>query len=586
MRNLQRLALGTLLAVSATAALSQVLIKQAYPSPNYWTNDPFTPGFSLLEQGGGLTYQVNWPQYPAFRGNPSRGVVGTIRIPVLLVDWSDFNPLTDDVAPEVAGIQTCPEYTPKSPSDISAMLNSDVGAKGYFREISGGKLNITFDVLPWIQSANSAYLKPRSAYLTYDAQGQFLGADNIGMSRDALRAAIAEKNLNLLNYDADQNRVLDGLMVMYEGCSGTLGGSRMLSFNGVSKPEDATNYQHNAKELVPASDPNKAKFDTQNILYNRFILNATSGAFYTAASQVHELGHLLLGYDDNYFFNPPFGTPYAGNDHWLLSATHGAPVPYHASALEKWLFGGWFSPTYAQARSMTYAIFDHQLSGAQLTAGYKQPTSLGMLRIPVNGDPDHFLTVEFRHMAPPDQGGSAFNLQAPGGQQIITGVQVFEVDRRKSYFTYEQIRRVLPTRLQVNYMAPWDQAWRPGDSYVFRDGAFGVQIEYYGENLNANPRASTASVVVRHLNAPTLNAPVKVSATVGLPMSFSASATDPDLGDTQSWAMPYAPPGASFNANTRTVTWTPTKAQTAVVTLRVTDSKGLYDERSVVITAK
>jgi hypothetical protein len=50
------------------------------------------------------------------------------------------------------------------------------------------------------------------------------------------------------------------------------------------------------------------------------------------------------------------------------------------------------------------------------------------------------------------------------------------------------------------------------------------------------------------------------SATEGQNLSFTVSATDPDLLDTLTFAASSLPPGASFNPGTRTFSWTPTSA--------------------------
>src|SRR5205814_1912772 len=76
----------------------------------------------------------------------------------------------------------------------------------------------------------------------------------------------------------------------------------------------------------------------------------------------------------------------------------------------------------------------------------------------------------------------------------------------------------------------------------------------------------------------------------GSQLLFTATATDPDSGQTLTYRLdPGAPPGASINANSGVFLWTPTEAQGPgiySVTVRVTDngSPALGDSETISIT--
>jgi probable HAF family extracellular repeat protein len=72
----------------------------------------------------------------------------------------------------------------------------------------------------------------------------------------------------------------------------------------------------------------------------------------------------------------------------------------------------------------------------------------------------------------------------------------------------------------------------------------------------------------------------------GSNISFTATATDPDAGDTLAFSLdPGAPAGAVIGSSTGDFSWTPAEAQTGqfTFTIRVTDSEGLCDTAQVTI---
>ena len=86
--------------------------------------------------------------------------------------------------------------------------------------------------------------------------------------------------------------------------------------------------------------------------------------------------------------------------------------------------------------------------------------------------------------------------------------------------------------------------------------------------------------------APVLAPIANQTATVGQALSFTASATDPNPGQTLSFALLSPPAGASINASTGAFSWTPTATGTASFTVRVSDngSPVLTAEQAVTVT--
>lgn len=92
-------------------------------------------------------------------------------------------------------------------------------------------------------------------------------------------------------------------------------------------------------------------------------------------------------------------------------------------------------------------------------------------------------------------------------------------------------------------------------------------------------------------HAPTLAAIADKTATVGNSLSFTASASDQDSGQTLSFSLSGAPTGASINSASGKFTWTPSTEQAAASTnysfaVRVTDSgsPALSAERTVKVS--
>jgi hypothetical protein len=85
--------------------------------------------------------------------------------------------------------------------------------------------------------------------------------------------------------------------------------------------------------------------------------------------------------------------------------------------------------------------------------------------------------------------------------------------------------------------------------------------------------------------SPTLTVPGSpLPGVVGSPVTFTATATDPDEGDTLTFSLgATAPAGASIDSATGVFTWTPTAAGTLTFEVTVTDAGGLTDTKQVTV---
>ncbi|MDR4505341.1 MAG: hypothetical protein MRK01_11210 [Candidatus Scalindua sp.] len=430
-----------------------------------WTVNPFISGFSLLEQNSSVTYGLDQDN-DGIANFPTLPVRGAVTIPVFLVDWSDFDPATDESNhnnPE----SVYPGYQKKTPAELSAFLNGPRGPAGYFREVSGGQLRITFDVFPWMVSDNMTYLRDKEPnYYFYDSQRGEWFVKKREYAMDVLRSAVADLGVDLTAYDADKNSVLDGFVIVYEGQPGKLAGENLSWTNYSYNPQTQSPYLHNVASLVDPADPNFETFAAQPILFSRY--NNISeqwgpgdpGAFTHAGTWVHEIGHLLLGYRD-YYHKPNDLGDYA------FSAHSGDPNPYHLAAMEKWLFVHWIEPVTIES-SGTFTLTSHHLTAAQTY----DANSAYIYKIPIEGDPLHFLTIENRYYLPESRGGSSFNEEYPGSSPE-SGLILFEIDQHTS--TSQQIRRLVPARVR-NIPHQSSGAFQPGDEFVYSSKNFQVTI--------------------------------------------------------------------------------------------------------------
>ncbi len=435
-----------------------------------WTINPFIPGYSLLEQNSSVSYGLDQDK-DGIANFPTIPVRSTVTIPVFLVDWSDFDPATDESNHNNPD-SVYPGYKKKTPAELSAFLNGPRGPSGYFREVSGGQFNVVFDVYPWMVSDKMTYLRDKEPnYYFYNSNLNDWSVKKRAYAMDVLRSAVVDLGVNFTNYDADNNSVLDGFVIVYEGQAGKLAGQNLSWTNCYYNSKAKRPYLHNVASLVDSTDPNFEKFAAQQILFSRY--NNISeqwgpndpGKFTHTGTWVHEIGHLLLGYRD-YYHKPSDLGDYA------FSAHSGDPNPYHLAAMEKWLFVHWIEPETLESNG-TFTLTNHHLTATQ---NYNQ-NSTYLYKIPIGGDPLHFLTIENRHYLPENLGGSNFNEEYPG-HSPESGLVIFEVNQHTS--TSQQISRPVPSRVRdIPHQSRG--AFQPGDILEYRSDNFHLTISNVSE---------------------------------------------------------------------------------------------------------
>ncbi|KAA6439779.1 T9SS type A sorting domain-containing protein, partial [Dyadobacter flavalbus] len=115
------------------------------------------------------------------------------------------------------------------------------------------------------------------------------------------------------------------------------------------------------------------------------------------------------------------------------------------------------------------------------------------------------------------------------------------------------------------------------------DGILNINLTSGSANM---PKISAIEVLPQLNAAPVLAVIGSKTATAGQPLSFTASATDPDQGQSRTFALVNAPSGAAINASTGVFSWTPAAAGTFTLTVKVTDngSPALSDEETITVT--
>jgi M6 family metalloprotease-like protein len=382
---------------------------------------------------------------------------GPVRVPVLMVDWQDFDPRVDP-SNENSANTTFPDYVPSTPAQLQAFLQSDVAP--YYSDVSGGQATVSFDIVGWIRSGSpGGYLKPRSQYLynLHDLNASYpdptwqCRKDDIFL--DALRDAVVQAHLDLGRYDLDGDGLLDGAVLVYEGKGGLCSGGNLSWVNPSHSTNPPAFQWRSARELVPPSDPHWPLFAAQPgwiHFYNNIPERSGDAAnsFYYSATWVHELGHLFFGYPDYYYSRFNLGS-------WMLSGNHGA-VPAHPAALEKWLFARWIEPTVISETG------DYTVTANEIPDGGSYSGGPYLFQIPIDGDANHFLTIEGRWF---DAAGNTGTRWAPADSRE-SGLMIVEVNLAQDWYSSSppQLNRYAPERGSGTPAAAL-RAFRPGDRF-------------------------------------------------------------------------------------------------------------------------
>jgi uncharacterized repeat protein (TIGR03803 family) len=127
-----------------------------------------------------------------------------------------------------------------------------------------------------------------------------------------------------------------------------------------------------------------------------------------------------------------------------------------------------------------------------------------------------------------------------------------------------------------------NRTYKPNANFAGKD-SFTYQVTW-GCQTSA---VKTVSITVTNINdAPVLTAISDKNAAVGSKLSFTATATDADVGQTKTFSLIGAPAGASMNASSGAFTWTPTAEGSYFFKVKVTDNgtPQLFDEEIITIT--
>lgn len=274
----------------------------------------------------------------------------TILLPVLMVDWEDFIPANN----------------PITKGELDENLNGEAGLAYYFHDVSGGKIDFAFDVFGWLGSdAPNSYLKSRDDYIVHAKKSKDDECKREDIFLDALRDAIAYHDADLDFYDGDNNKVMDGALLLYEGNDGLCAGAGQVDLSGT--------------DLVREDDPNLARFVDQDVSLNLYHTLPEEGA--NAQTWAYQLGQLVLGVPD--YSDPAFNL-----NGWCLSGGGDEENLVHPCAFEKWLFGNWIEPVVLSSTG-TYT-----LDANEIPDGSSYDEGNYLYQIIIDGDPDHFLTIE------------------------------------------------------------------------------------------------------------------------------------------------------------------------------------------------
>ncbi len=121
-------------------------------------------------------------------------------------------------------------------------------------------------------------------------------------------------------------------------------------------------------------------------------------------------------------------------------------------------------------------------------------------------------------------------------------------------------------------------SWTPAAA-----GSFSVTVIVSDGALTDTETITITVAVAPPVNVAPVLAPIgNKAATVGVPLTFGASATDAN-GDTLSYSLTGAPAGAAINASTGAFSWTPAAAGSFSITVRVSDG-ALTDTETITVT--
>jgi len=431
-------------------------------------NSIYAKEFGTLQPGVVITYGVNQengvtilPKCPVLSpaGQP-------IRIPVFLVDFHDYVPGVDLSNPNNPDSDELPGYVKQTPQQVSDYLNGPDGPAQYFDDVSGGQLQLEFDVHGWIVSSDTGYLKGRDSYMSF-LNGSWR-CDREGIMRDLIRESIVTLGVDWTQYDVEAGnhanilKNADGAVLLYEGQAGLCNGTNMGWLSGSWLGQEDTGsgfygyFAEDIRELVDDTDPNKALFTAQPVLLNYFNnIPETSVSRPATGTWVHELGHLFLGFSD--YYDNKYNV-----QGWALSGAIGLDA-FHPSAYEKWLLGGWLEPeSPPDFGVLELAANQHPDGGFDANAPY-------LYKFDIDSVDTQYLTFEYHWF---EEHGNTQTKWATNRYSSDppkeSGILINAFDWTRTVFDAEpQIRRFLRDGVDpIDFMSR-AEAFTPGESFDY-----------------------------------------------------------------------------------------------------------------------
>jgi len=244
---------------------------------------------------------------PARTNIPKHQVVGELKVIVLLVDFAD-NP----------GKRPARQFEDMLFSQQAYATGS---MREYYREVSGGQVDVTGTVHGWIRMPQpyTYYVNGRSGLGAYPRNGQRL-------AEDAVKAALAQGVEFDRQLDKFGNSMVTALFVVHAGM-----GAEVM-------PSVALQKKHMWSHKYECEQPVDVGPGLTAATYLTVPEDARMGVC------AHELGHLAFQWDDFYDPDNEVDGEWAGAGKWDLMAggswNNGGNTPAHPAALHK-LQHGW-----------------------------------------------------------------------------------------------------------------------------------------------------------------------------------------------------------------------------------------------------
>ncbi|MCW5941912.1 MAG: putative Ig domain-containing protein [Fimbriimonadaceae bacterium] len=130
-------------------------------------------------------------------------------------------------------------------------------------------------------------------------------------------------------------------------------------------------------------------------------------------------------------------------------------------------------------------------------------------------------------------------------------------------------------------------AWTPTEAQGPGEYTFEVVAHMNDGSIDDDYKEITLTVTEVSDNRPPVLDPIgNKSASTGYPLTFTATASDPDAGQSLTYSLIGAPSGAAIGSNSGVFQWTPGTAGSYTLTVRVTDSgsPALFDEETITVT--